>query len=442
MKKDLDKSYQTIQEQSDIIHGLADKLKKAEAKLMRDGTNSGIPTSLTPFNKTKVIPNCRKPTERNRGGQPNHERHILETPKHIDETVEYLDDAEYLICGRCGSNSIIQYGTKTIYEKTVKVKTVCREIHIGRYVCLNCGDTFDAVIPNHLYSNVTTQYGPEVKSFILSMLVYGNVAVNRTRELMRGITDCEIEPSNGYICKLIRQFAQELRIYGFENELKDYLINNNNNIVHWDDTVVSITNHSWVADMHHFFEETIHARNVIEESGGSCFSVQEISDIRNTYNNVLQTAEIQHTHAKNDKGEEWYWYKDEAALINRLKCFGENYLLWIENFKIPTTNNLAERALRIFKTKMKISGQFFSVETAKDYALILSYTETCKRNGINPSVALQRLCLKQPYRISEVFPKPSVRYFQNQNHHQNRRSYLKQFLLTVPLRNQLFTRYN
>ena len=485
LKKDLDKSYQTIQEQSDIIHGLADKLKKAEAKLMRDGTNSGIPTSLTPFNKTKVIPNCRKPTERNRGGQPNHERHILETPKHIDETVEYLDDAEYLICGRCGSNSIIQYGTKTIYEKTVKVKTVCREIHIGRYVCLNCGDTFDAVIPNHLYSNVTTQYGPEVKSFILSMLVYGNVAVNRTRELMRGITDCEIEPSNGYICKLIRQFAQELRIYGFENELKDYLINNNNNIVHWDDTVVSIdkkracirftgnnnlalytahakknlagiledgilqclssdcvvvhdhnkvnynkvfrfknaecnqhlerdlitgelefTNHSWVADMHHFFEETIHARNVIEESGGSCFSVQEISDIRNTYNNVLQTAEIQHTHAKNDKGEEWYWYKDETALINRLQCFGENYLLWIENFKIPTTNNLAERALRIFKTKMKISGQFFSVETAKDYALILSYTETCKRNGINPSVALQRLCLKQPYRISEVFPKP------------------------------------
>ena len=43
---------------------------------------------LTPFNKTKVIPNCRKPTERNRGGQPNHERHILEIPKHIDETVE------------------------------------------------------------------------------------------------------------------------------------------------------------------------------------------------------------------------------------------------------------------------------------------------------------------------------------------------------------------
>ena len=52
-----------------------------------------------------------------------------------------------------------------------------------------------------------------------------------------------------------------------------------------------------------FFEETIHARNVIEESGESCFSVQEISDIRNTYNNVLQTAEIQHTHEKTIKAK-------------------------------------------------------------------------------------------------------------------------------------------
>ena len=42
------------------------------AKLNIDGTNSGIPTSQTPINKKKVIPNSRKKTDNKIGGQINH----------------------------------------------------------------------------------------------------------------------------------------------------------------------------------------------------------------------------------------------------------------------------------------------------------------------------------------------------------------------------------
>ena len=52
---------------------------------------------------------------------------------------------------------------------------------------------------------------------------------------------------------------------------------------------------------------------------------------------------------------------------------------------------------------MKISGQFESVEAADNHAVIRSYIETCRRNGINEIVALQRLCEGHPYTVEEIF---------------------------------------
>ena len=54
---------------------------------------------------------------------------------------------------------------------------------------------------------------------------------------------------------------------------------------------------------------------------------------------------------------------------------------------------------------MKISGQFESVEAADNHALIKTYTETCRRNGINEIIALQRLCEGNPYTVQEIFSK-------------------------------------
>ena len=47
------------------------------AKLNMDGTNAGIPTSQTPINKKKIIPNSRKKTDNKIGGQENHKKHKL-----------------------------------------------------------------------------------------------------------------------------------------------------------------------------------------------------------------------------------------------------------------------------------------------------------------------------------------------------------------------------
>lgn len=71
-------------------------------------------------------------------------------------------------------------------------------------------------------------------------------------------------------------------------------------------------------------------------------------------------------------------------------------------FRIPTSNNLSERSLRMVKCREKVSGQFHSVETARHFADIRTYLETCRRNGINEFDALTRLTQGVPFTIEEL----------------------------------------
>ena len=72
------------------------------------------------------------------------------------------------------------------------------------------------------------------------------------------------------------------------------------------------------------------------------------------------------------------------------------------NFDIPFTNNLSERSLRGAKSKQKASGQFWNIDSAKWYANIRTYIETCNRNNVNIYNALLKLSLGKPYTLKEI----------------------------------------
>ena len=72
------------------------------------------------------------------------------------------------------------------------------------------------------------------------------------------------------------------------------------------------------------------------------------------------------------------------------------------NFDLPVANNVGERALRGYKTRMKVSGQFLAAESASNYAVIKTYLETCVRNGINEVDALIHLCVGAPYSVGDL----------------------------------------
>ena len=70
----------------------------------------------------------------------------------------------------------------------------------------------------------------------------------------------------------------------------------------------------------------------------------------------------------------YLYYRNEKSipLCNRLIKYKQNYLYFIEDFKVPFDDILGERDLGIFKNKTKISGGFRSIEVVQDFVNALS----------------------------------------------------------------------
>lgn len=158
------------------------------------------------------------------------------------------------------------------------------------------------------------------------------------------------------------------------------------------------TAHQETASIKELISATIKDRNDIVRRGGDRFSEEYIEAFEKELVRLLQNAEG--TAAKN---ESKYSAPFEKALIKRLIEYKDNYFAWVRDFSLPVTNNLSERSLRRAKSKLKVSGQFLSVKNAIYYAIIQSYIETCKRNGLNEMTALSKLCEGHPYTVKEIF---------------------------------------
>ena len=50
--------------------------------------------------------------------------------------------------------------------------------------------------------------------------------------------------------------------------------------------------------------------------------------------------------------------KEETSLLNRLKKYKRNHLLFLHDFNVPFDNNMSERDLRKCKNRQKMSGGF------------------------------------------------------------------------------------
>ena len=316
------------------------------------------------------------------------------------------------------------------------------------------------------------QYGSNVQALSLSLMNIGNVSVNKVRKMIYGLSEEDINPTEGYIIKQQKKAAKALN--NFNNALTKSCLNLKT--VYWDDTVIDINKsrgclrfygdekialykahaakdkkgldednilkllpketvvmhdhnkvnynkeysfsniecnvhllrdlqkttdnleHEWSGRLKKLLEKTNTERNEKIEKGESSFDDDYIKAFFREFDKImLKAAE------ENKKDYNKYYGKDELTLILRILEYKDNYFSWVVNFELPFSNNVSERALRGAKGKMKVSGQFQNVESARNYATIKSYIETCYRNGINQVKALVRLCRGEPYTLDEIF---------------------------------------
>jgi len=203
------------------------------SKLNIDGTNSGIPTSQTPINKKKVIPNSRKNTGGKIGGKENHKKNKLE--KFKDEEINENENITLDECPHCHSKDLVELDSEiTKDEFDYQIKIIKKRIHFKEYKCSDCNSIVRKNIPVNLKED--NQYGNNVQATALTLTNIGNVPMNKVRKIICGLTMNEIDLSEGYIAKLQKRAASKLE--KFIIDLKFYITHLS--LVYWDETVIMI----------------------------------------------------------------------------------------------------------------------------------------------------------------------------------------------------------
>lgn len=211
---------------------LEKELLRVTGLLNIDSRNSGIPTSKTPLSKNKIIPNSREKSEKKIGGQKGHQKSKLKAfdDNEVSEICEYvLED-----CPHCGGG--VKKTGETIQkdELDYEVVVIKKRNIFSVCECRKCGRQSHVPIPNRLKEE--NQYGSRVAALSLSLMNIGNVSVNKVRKMIYGLSEEEINPSEGYIIK--QQQKAHKALIPFMNELQKKCLTLDT--LYWDDTVIAI----------------------------------------------------------------------------------------------------------------------------------------------------------------------------------------------------------
>ena len=111
-----------------------------------------------------------------------------------------------------------------------------------------------------------------------------------------------------------------------------------------------------------------------------------------TYDNIVNEALALNPLPEKDPNKRGRAKRGKCrALIDRLHNRKFHWLLFFIDFIVPFTNNQAERDCRAFKVKQKIAGCFRTIDGANDFAAILSFVSTVRKNGFSAFSAISDL---------------------------------------------------
>ena len=135
---------------------------------------------------------------------------------------------------------------------------------------------------------------------------------------------------------------------------------------------------SWSKDMISFLSGINKAKKKLKIEGKSCFTEDQLDNYSKRFDEIIQLGYKQNKTTEGKCAKE-----DEKKLLNRLKKYKENHLLFAHNFAVEYSNNMSERDLRKCKNREKMAGGFRTAKGREMYCNILSIIETIKRRKMN-----------------------------------------------------------
>ena len=148
--------------------------------------------------------------------------------------------------------------------------------------------------------------------------------------------------------------------------------NSDNTLNHWSDEMIELLLFMKMSKEH------------VIGFGSEAFQHDDLDRYRKRYDEIVEAGFMA---SKNTKSR--FYKTEEKRLLNRLKKYRENHLLFATHFAVPFDNNLSERDLRMVKTKGKVSGCFRSLQGASIFAALMSVIKTAVKQNISPHVAIR-----------------------------------------------------
>lgn len=176
-----------------------DTIAKLKAQMNRDHENSSIPSSRKPFHKK--IKNSREQSGRKPGaqkGHPGHRRPHMEPTVPvimIEPTPEMLSDPDL-------------YPTEEFISKQkvdIHVSVSVTEYRAQIYRSRSTGNRVHAPFPDGVVNEFN--YGENAKALAFLLNNYCNVSIDKTSELINGLTSGAVSLSKGLINSLPSQFS-------------------------------------------------------------------------------------------------------------------------------------------------------------------------------------------------------------------------------------------
>lgn len=418
-----------ITEQRHRIYDLGTELEEEKGKNLklraqnnRDYENSSLPSSKS--TKNKKITNSREKTGNKPGGQPGHHGHCRKKQVPTSEPVLLPSPQEVL------NDPDFKKTSKTIVKQLVGIRMLLdvTEYHADVYYNAKTGERIHAAFPAGVVDDVN--YDGSIKAFLFLLNNECCTSIDKSRQFLSDLTGGQLNISKGMINKLSKEFAKKSEperktmfadmllspimhtdctnakvngksayvficatpdgkalyfarekkghegvkgtvvedyqgtlVHDHESTFFNYGSDHQECLAHvlryLKDSMGNESDRTWNKQMHSLIRKMIHYRkNLPPET--DC-SMEKIAEFESQYKEILHQAKEEYEYIPPNK-----YYKEGYNLYLRMEKYMSNHLLFLHNYRIPTTNNEAERLLRGYKRK-QVQAVSFRSQASIDY---------------------------------------------------------------------------
>ena len=149
---------------------------------------------------------------------------------------------------------------------------------------------------------------------------------------------------------------------------------------------------AWAKELHDLFLamlKSVQARKVRDAPP----TQRQYRRWQNKYRKILRAGRRANPWTPQQRAGQCRKQSKAQNLLDRLEGYEDGILAFLWELDLPFTNNEAERAFRMMKVRIKISGCFRTLDGARRHVRIRSYISTLRKHGL-PVLEYLRLALE------------------------------------------------